>query len=106
MKKTESEPTKSISLVVGLWGLGLSGLIAAIEVVAGDSTGLRSWLLPFAPWSLALFPYAMKRSRERERETQVATSTMNLTMPKIRRQNNKGCCEVSAIAVTSSAPFG
>jgi hypothetical protein len=67
MNKTESEPTKSISLIVALWLLGLSGLIAAIEVVAGDSTGLRSWLLPFAPWSLALFLYAMKRSRERHK---------------------------------------
>ena len=62
MNKTESEPTKSISLTVALWLLGLSGLIAAIEVVVGDSTGLRAWLLPLAPWSLGLFLYAWKRS--------------------------------------------
>lgn len=61
MNKTESDPTKSISLIVALWLLGLSGLIAVISAAVGESTGLRAWLLPLAPWSLALFLYASKR---------------------------------------------
>ena len=62
MNAKESEPVRSKSLTVALWLLGLGGLIAAIEVVVGDSTGLRAWLLPLAPWSLGLFLYAWKRS--------------------------------------------
>ncbi len=58
MNAKESEPLRSKSLTVALWLLGLGGLIAAIEVVVGDSTGLRAWLLPLAPWSLGLFLYA------------------------------------------------
>ena len=62
MNKTELDPTKSISLIV-VWLLGLSGLIAVISAAVGDSTGLRAWLLPLAPWSLALCLYASKRSK-------------------------------------------
>ena len=65
MNTTESKPAKSMTLSVAFWLLGLSGLVAAIEVVLGDATGLRAWLLPLAPWSLALALYAWKRSTYR-----------------------------------------
>jgi len=45
--------SKNLLLNVALCLLGLSGLVALIEVTIGDSSGLRAWLLPLAPWSLA-----------------------------------------------------
>jgi len=46
--------------------LTLSGFGFLYSVLAGDSHGLRAWLLPFGPWFCALIGYRLLGQSQKE----------------------------------------
>ena len=54
--------------LAGICLLVLSGVGLLYTVLAGESHGLKAWLLPFGPWFAALLGYVgLRRRREHEK---------------------------------------
>jgi hypothetical protein len=59
-------PLRYRLLFVGVCILALSGFGFLYSVLAGDSHGLKAWLLPFGPWCAALIGFRLMRKQARE----------------------------------------
>jgi len=55
-------------MLVGVCILAISGCGFLYSVLVGDSHGLKAWLLPFGPWSCALFSYLGYRQGQKHQK--------------------------------------
>jgi hypothetical protein len=64
-KSTSHSSSRHRLLLVSVCILALSGIGFLYSVLAGDSHGLKAWLLPFGPWCAALIAFRLMQKQHK-----------------------------------------